>query len=191
MKIHTRELHPELELDVKGDEPWLARIYGDFPVPSGAEIPKITGQVQLRLEEAGTVVARGELSYAPFVHCSRCELPIPWPLALSLNVRYSPAFASETRDKTLSRAELDEYFLQDDQLDLEELINDTVQTSLPSRLSPLNEEGTACSICHQSVSGELVYGRPEETAKGKESPFARLLQDVQVPKAPKPPKDKH
>jgi uncharacterized metal-binding protein YceD (DUF177 family) len=189
MKIHIREINPELTIDIAGHEQWLQKIYGDFEVPAGTAQPLITGQLTLLYLEGGAVSVKGHLNFTPYIHCGLCGKLTPWLVDLPINVRYSPEFTNDAkivRDKTLNVADLDDYFLTNDQLDIEELVNDSVQTSMPSCSSAEEEMEDKCNACQASLkvaheSDEQRPGAPV-TSTQSETAFARLLRESQEAK---------
>lgn len=187
MKISINDIDPRFDLNIQGNEPWLARLYEDFPVESGPK-PVLKGDLRLTSEEGGSILVTGQLSYAPMLGCSRCDKPIGWPLDLKVDVRFYPAGVNEApREKNLSRAELDAYYIEDAAVDVEVLINDTVQTGLPSRILVTSKDGKACGICKDDLTIDQVYGTPADGGAVKkgdskpESPFA-ALKGLKLPK---------
>jgi uncharacterized metal-binding protein YceD (DUF177 family) len=174
MRLAVAEIIGKVVVDIKGNEPWLDSLYRDFPLPGGVGEPAaLTGTMQLKVEEAGSVHVTGRLKYAPIVSCSRCDKAIAWPLECNLDVRYLPEQINDLeREKNLSRSDLDAYFLDGDEVDLEQLIIDTVEMALPSRFVLADAKGESCRVCAVSVAGERVYGASDEPAAT--SPFAAL-----------------
>ena len=174
MRIHIDELRPARTLALAGDEPWLDRIYTDFPAPAGEAAPRLTGELQLRREEGGSVLVTGRIDYAPFVGCSRCDRLINWPLGLPVEARFLPETANDQpKEKNLSRADLDAYYLENYEVDVEGLLNDVIQTALPIAPVPATEDGDACRICSADLTGERVYGDGDDE-EASASPFSVL-----------------
>lgn len=180
MRLHINDIAPERRIIISGDEPWLQAIYDDFPTES--EKPKLTGELRLALEEGtGGVHVTGKLAYAPMVDCSRCCLAIAWPLDLNIDARFLPEAANASpKEKNLSRDELDAYDLQGHEMDLEELINDSVQTALPTSLVPVSEDGDSCQVCNADLRNDRLYGSDTEDQDKVLSPFA-ALKNVKLP----------
>lgn len=185
MRIALKNLTPTLSLDLTGAEPWLERIYADFPVPGGqAQAPRLTGRLTLALDEAGTVRVHGKLSYAPEVPCNRCGQPLSMPLAIAVDARFLPAELNPAKDPdrkrehNLSRYELDAYYIEDDSVDLEMLINDAVYEELPTHAAHSEGDGTACGKLAEGEEDVQVYGAPPPPEA--RSPFARL-KDLKLP----------
>lgn len=178
MKLSTNDICPRYDLHITGDEPWLARLYADFPVTTGPA-PKLTADLHFLAEEGDSIRATGRVRYAPMVGCSRCDHPIPRSIDAPVDVRFYPEGVNEQpREKNLSRADLDAYYIQDYSLDIEELINDTVQTALPTTILDTNESDGLCKTCQAEVAaGEAIGG--QEAAKPT-SPFA-VLKGLKLP----------
>lgn len=178
MRVHIFDLKPDLELHIDGGESWLDRVYKDFPT-AGAERPRLHGDMTLTLEEGGTVFVSGKLHFTPLVSCSRCDLGLPWPMNIDVGVRYFPSgINAQARDRTLTQNELDAYFLEDDEVDLELLINDLIQTELPSRVLATTDDGSSCRICQVDLTSTQVYGTP--MVPTERSPF-EALKDLKLP----------
>lgn len=185
MRINLLDLNPDLAVDITGNEPWLARIYADFPVPvtqDGAPAPLLTGHLKVALEAGGSVKVVGSIQYAPLVPCSRCDIRIPWPMNITVKARFVPdGINPQSREKNLTRAELDAYYLEGDEADLEQLVNDLVQTALPTQVIAATDDEANCRICGDDLLAAVVYGHAERPAEA--SPFAQLatLKDPKLP----------
>jgi uncharacterized metal-binding protein YceD (DUF177 family) len=177
MRIHIKELNPDLSVHINGTEAWLERIYADFANQTSLrhtdlDIPRLSADLELVLEEAGTVRVKGRIQYAPIVDCSRCALGIPWAMKLDVDARFLPAGVNVVqREKNLSRAELDAYYLEDNVVDLESLINDAIHGALPLKLIATTDDGANCRICNVDLTEPQVYGTRQDT---ETSPFAAL-----------------
>ena len=180
MRIPLTAISPQCKAKVNGDEPWLDSIYQSFPLPNGeSEQAVVSAHFSLTLEEAGSVLVEGELRFQPRVSCSRCDKALTWQVNEKVCVRFLPALHNDApKEKNLSRDELDVYFIEDDTVDLEQLINDTIQTALPTQYLPLASDGKTCTICNVDVSGERVYGRGNESQQA--SPFS-VLKGLKLP----------
>jgi len=98
----------------------------------------------------GTVTARGRLL------CSRCLEPVPWQMEESFSVEYR---LSETApgeaEVELGDDELDVSFLEDDELDLDDLAAEQVILALPMRI--LCDEDCA-GLCPRCGANRNVEG---------------------------------
>ncbi len=179
MRISLTELHRPKSFKLTGNEDWLARLYGDFPL--GRE-RALSGTLEIAIGHGGEVNVRGKLDFAPTVSCSRCERNITWPLSVDVDARFLPDRGSETkREHTLTQAELDAYYIEQGEIDLEQLLTDLVQTQLPTQLVRANEDETACVVCHDDLTRDLVFGVGNKEPEKAASPFA-ALKDLKLKK---------
>ena len=174
MRLAVSSISEQTVIEIRGDEPWLEPLYRDFPLPGGAgERATLTGRLEFRLEEAGSVMVTGTLTYAPIVTCSRCDKALAWPLRCEVSTRFLPEQVNDMpREKNLSRDDLDAYFLDSHAVDVELLVNDTVQMALPTQFLATDPSGQNCRICAVQLDTEQVYGSAKEPAE--KSPFAAL-----------------
>jgi uncharacterized metal-binding protein YceD (DUF177 family) len=178
VRVPVVSIERELVVRIRGDEDWLAPIYGDFPPPEGAPAPRLTGELTLVRESPDVVSVEGRVGFAPFVDCSRCDQSIPWPLDVPVSARFTPPPSAEPpRDLRLSAADLDAYYFDAGALDLAALVNDAVQTAMPLRFVATTSDGEKCRICGIDVSSERVFGESDES---EASPFA-VLKGLKLP----------
>ncbi len=179
MRISIRDLNPSLSLKIAGTEPWLARLYADFPL---AEAP-LTGQLEVTYDDgAGTVAVTGHVDYQPTLECARCAKGIPWAFSLDVDAQFVAAeLKPQDKELNLSESDLDTYYLEDDAVDLEQLLNDVVQTAVPARAVKSNEDETQCLVCEEDLTTTRLYSSDPTVADAKpESPFA-ALKGLKVP----------
>jgi uncharacterized metal-binding protein YceD (DUF177 family) len=175
MKIALGKLDQDLTVQVRGDEPWLDRIYADFPTDIG-DRPRITGALTILREGEEGALVRGQLSYAPHVPCSRCAESVALPLSLTIEARFLPESLNPDladnwrRERNLSRADLDAYYVVAGEIDLEEVLNDAIQAEIPSTYVPTAADGHSCLVAQDDVPGTRVFGQDREDS----SPFAAL-----------------
>lgn len=173
MRIPLTELYRPKTVTLKGNEEWLNRIYGDFPL--GKERP-LAGELQLTIGDGNEVNVTGTLEFAPTVPCSRCETSISWPLKLDVKARFLPERGPESkRDITLTEADLDAYYIEMGAVDLEQLLTDLVQTAMPTQFVRASADGSSCLVCDDDLARDLVYGKsPRKQPEKPASPFAAL-----------------
>lgn len=180
MRIKSSQITSKTDVQLSGQETWLESIYGDFASPESVDGAKqITGQLFLTKADNGSVDVTGHLDYTPVVSCARCDKSIPWPLSINVNATVLPdEHTPLPRDHNLSEEELDSYVMVGDEVDLEMLVNDAIQTALPSQFLAASEDGKSCKICHIDISSAKVFsaGDTENT-----SPFA-ALRGIKLPK---------
>jgi len=173
MIVPLHSLKPTLKIAVQGLEPWLDKIYATFPVPSGKPKPLIQASVALtRNELTGDVEASGQLTFTPFVNCSRCAEFIPWPVTTDLNARFLNKAPPDGGVADLDEEALDEYYFQGDTLDIEPLLNERIQMAVPMQTIRLSDDKTSCLDCGLTVGDDRVYG--DDTDRKPPSPFSVL-----------------
>ncbi len=180
MRFKIEELREPKQIEIKGDEPWLALIYKSFGLHGREDEPRLSGYFHISPNQYGAFHVKGEISFTPKVSCGRCELQIPWEIKRTLNVRYLLPFKDEDgveAERDLSPEDLDDYYIENDEIDIELSINDIVQTAIPSRLIKLTPDGKACAVCLENVEEAVVY---EQKGAAENNPFA-ILKDLKLP----------
>lgn len=180
MKVKVENLIQPLSIKIAGDEDWLKKIYEDFRnvpegAPSGVGKSPITGEFLLTKETAGFVRVKGKIVFKPFVDCSRCAEEIPWDIDQDINVVYRPSNELKVfhKEHSLSREELDHYYIEGGVIDLEALVNEWIQMAIPMQTVPACTGDGHCSLCKRDMSEERVYGTPDDDDA---NPFAVLKQ---------------
>lgn len=172
MRIPVTDLARPKQVLIQGDEAWLARIYGDFPLGTDKQL---MGKLTVEALEGGAVTVKGNIAFSPVVACSRCEKGINWPLSLTVDARFLPERANATkREVNLSESDLDAYYLDAGEVDIEQVLTDVVQTALPSQILATSEDGSSCRVCKVDLTEDLVYGESQDVEEARESPFAAL-----------------
>lgn len=178
MKIKVSHVNARTVLAVKGDEPWLAQIYQSFATGDGLPVPPLTGQIVYAPDAAGGVNVDGDLAFTPFLACGRCDRSLTWDLSCRFAVTYRLVAPAEPgRDKDLVADELDHYFIEDDGIDLELLVNEQLQLLVPAMPVRRDDKGENCLDCGAAVGSPFVAG--SSGAKVTVSPFARL-KDLKI-----------
>ncbi len=178
MRLKTDDLREVLTIDIRGDESWLRDIYSSFGQKEGQDQAKITGRLTVTPADYGVFYVRGQITYAPFVHCGRCEDLIPWQIDRRLDARFlTPYDDGEDEEKDLTPEDLDDYYIENKEINIEPLVNDLIQTALPSRLIQTTADGKACAICLEDVQTPLVF---EQQTSEEASPFA-VLKNLKLP----------
>lgn len=181
MKVSIKKFAEKFELEVNGTEDWLDNIYSFFPFPKNAEKPTIVAKLSLSKVTEEFLQVKGNVSYKPFVDCSRCGIKIPWQIADTFDLFYQIKNKMPLEDQVadLSKDSVEENYLVDGQLDVEELINDRIHLSIPQRTIPAKKEGSSdCVECDENLDESMVYGlKPEDDPS---NPFA-VLKKLQKP----------
>jgi len=165
-------------LTLSGSESWLRAIAQSLLNSSTSEAHPITGQLTLRLDAAGFVYGIGELQHRTYQTCSRCRQEVEIPLDVAVSVRWRPPFEfNAPRELALSAEDLDDYFIEHDAVDLEQLVIDSLQCALPDQTPSHKDEKdvhTICDVNGLESSSSLVYEERAQNNAVAESPFAVL-----------------
>jgi uncharacterized metal-binding protein YceD (DUF177 family) len=184
MKLKAEELRSPKTITISGDEPWLHLIYESFNIEGAAPLERrITGSLTVTPSTYGLYQVEGQVQFTPTVSCSRCEDMIPWEISRKIKVRYLEQAPLEDEEEELERdlepSDMDAYYIDaQGMIDLEVVINDFIQTALPTRLVKTAPDGKTCLICHKDVSTKTVY---QDEVKPEQSPFA-VLKNLKLPK---------
>jgi len=179
MKLKAEDLRSPKTITITGDEPWLGLIYESFNLTKPQEDRRITGSLTVTPSAYGLYQIDGEVSFTPMVSCSRCEDFIPWEITRKIKVRYldqGPIEEDEV-ERDLEPSDMDAYYLEDGYLNLEVVVNDFIQTALPSRTVKTSADGKSCLICHKDVSDRVAF---QDEVKPEPSPFA-VLKNLKLP----------
>ncbi len=184
MKLKAEDLRSPKTITISGDEPWLNLIYESFDIKGAVSAAhRITGALTVTPSTYGLYDVEGEVRFTPNVPCSRCEDMIPWEISRKIKVRYLEQAPLEDEEEEVERdlepSDMDAYYIDaQGMIDLEVVLNDFIQTALPTRLVKTAPDGKSCLICHKDVSSKAVF---EDAVKPEESPFA-VLKNLKLPK---------
>lgn len=190
MQIRVAELNTQKPktITLTGEESWLKSIAANLNETSDhSKTNPVTGSLTLRMDSAGFVHGTGMLFHEVLRICGRCSHPTSFPLNADVSVRWRPPFTTHVpRDISLTAEDLDVYFIENDRIDIEQVVLDTLQCALPD-VDPAHADATdPTQICEPSadeVSEVLVYSdeasgeKPQEPEKV--SPFA-VLKDLKL-----------
>lgn len=172
MKVNVKTINPTLVIDIDGSEAWLKNIYRDYFSPDDSNHEKLSGSIKLQLNrDAGTFLVTGNIKFIPELPCGRCGGGINWPLNFDLNMLYHPETTNTLEiEMNLNSADLDSYYVTNKQIDLEQLLVDTINELLPYRALHESADGNSCSDASKDPAQEKVWSSQEEAP----SPFAKL-----------------
>jgi uncharacterized metal-binding protein YceD (DUF177 family) len=181
MKIELNSITERSTIEISGDESWLEPIYQDYAAPSGISIGKLKGKVTVEPVGDRIVSVAVDCTFGPYVDCGRCNDRIPWPINLKSTVYFqdAPEFLQRKIDYKLSRGELDEYYFEDDAIDVQGLLIDHIAMAFPSSTVDSSPDGSSCQVCGISLLTEQVFGEPESS---KPNPFS-VLKNIKLPKS--------
>lgn len=182
MKILLDNIEQEQTITINGKEAWLDRIYSDFSDdPSDPAL--ITGQLKVTREADDGALIEGQLAFAPAIPCSRCTQAIKLELNLKISTRFYPEIDNPDRaenwrrERNLSRAELDAYYIHQGEMDLEEVVNDSVYAQIPSSFIPESNDQHPCIADQTDARGIRVFGKQQ--SQHEASPFG-ALKDIKL-----------
>lgn len=179
MKVSVKELKKTATVLIRGDEPWLEPIHSSFALEANdtcapgvdGKPRQLRGELSFNLDSFGYVVVRGHIKYEPLVPCSRCDLTIPMDVSQDVDVIFKP------REVTLTSENLDDNYLVDGKIDVEELLNDLVQTSIPLQTCQPDPETEHCRYCKSDLATPRVFSSGgDDAADEPVSPFAKLAE---------------
>ena len=160
MKISTKNLLTKITIAILGNEEWLSTIYKTFTVDN--KIPgTATGSVTIMPEpEYDRYLLEGHFEFSPMVSCNLCSLPIAWPLTLKFSVYFKnqpKTLDLPVRDRQLTKEELDQYFVENQAIDLEQFLNEQIHLSIPIRTVKASEDESHCVNCLEPLGSGAIY----------------------------------
>lgn len=180
MKIKVADLKEPLVVKVSGNEDWLKTIYSYFPAPKETNAPLIQSELTITAKGYGIVEVQGNITYSPFIECSRCAEPLQWSIHRDVELMYRELPENESpRERELTLKDMDDFYVRDGLIDLELIINEEIQLEIPGTTVPKDSEGRGCTVCtEQAEKGGTTYSTPEHTER--ENPFA-VLKNLKLP----------
>ncbi len=186
MKLKVTELRDSLRVEIRGDEPWLGFIYESFGQREVGKGPLVTGHFTVAPGDYGVFTVKGLVRYTPKVPCGRCQDGIDWLIERDIDVRFLSPFVPEEfkeedeegeEERDLEPEDLDSYYIEKGVLDIEQVLNDLIQTSLPQRLVKATPDGKSCLVCLADLQERMVY---EDKQAKDTNPFA-VLKNLKLP----------
>ncbi len=177
MRIQVTDLTDKLTFAITGDEEWLAPTHADFPLPPDTKgaTPKVTGELTVERESNITIMVDGHLAFTPYVPCGRCDVGVAYPVEIDVHTRfYDEDPKKGIKDRKLSREELDAYYCESGEMNLEELVNDLIQTAVPAYLAADDDTATCPDCAAADKDPSRAPAVKTMQAPPKESPFAAL-----------------
>ena len=172
MRLSTNSLAAHHNLKFSGDDSWLARIAQDL-TPANPKSSNIHGEITLRTDNAGFIHVTGNAAATATLPCDRCGRDVTIPLNSPINATFRPSYSEHTpREMALSAEDLEIYFIENDNIDIETLVNDTLQCGIPNHILCATDDAQGCGGENADDDDTLVYG--EGTRSDDDSPFAIL-----------------
>ncbi len=168
MKLSVTSVKYPHNVVITPDAPWLNLIARDLS-PSSPEKARIQGELSLNADSAGFITASGHLKAQATLPCDRCGKDTSIPLETKVTAIFRPEYQENApREMTLSPEDLEVYFIENDAVDLEVLVNDSLQCALPNHVLCGSDGDQPC----EDPDDGLVYR--DSTEFKAESPFAVL-----------------
>ena len=175
MILQVSKITKDLEFSFNGSETWMGEIYQEFPLCNSKDHPlNIRLKIEILPEKRFKVT--GSFSFSPLLECSRCAMPLTWPLEDNIDAVFEPEPTTFRKDSDLSSDDLDRYYYKDDQINLETFLNEVIQLSRPDQVLKKTADGSGCELCHKDIDDPLVFGSEEQ----KDNPFA-VLKNLKLP----------
>ena len=170
MIINTLKLKETESVIVKGDESWLECIYSEFK--HGYDKP-VQADLEIKEKYQGSYSVNGQVSFSPLLVCGRSHDPKPWPMTIKVDVLYRPESSSPkfapNQEVVLTKADLDQYYVENNQINLLGLISELIFLEAPT--SCVANEANICQFCGEELSSGKVYSSGDHEPSG---PFASL-----------------
>lgn len=168
MKLAVSSIKFPHKVVISPDASWLQMIARDL-CPADPQSTQIRGQLSLNLDSGGFVFVTGHISAQATLPCDRCGEDVKIPIETDIAATFRPPYeANIPREISLSAEDLEVYFIDGGVVDLETVINDSLQCALPNHLTCENSHGKPCS----NDDDGLVYRDSREFEV--QSPFAVL-----------------
>jgi uncharacterized metal-binding protein YceD (DUF177 family) len=181
MRILTSTLPSPHHIQFLGNEAWLSQISKDLS-PEAPEMSKIHGQVTLRTDSGGFILVSGSVTAQATRHCDRCGQAVSIPLHSDFSATFRPPFTDVApRILALSSEDLEVYFIEDGAVDLEVIINDSLQCAIPTHIGCSQADVTVCGSGEDSLvltAEDKLRMDAESAASSSNNPFLALKEQL-------------
>lgn len=138
--------------------------------PENPLAASLEGSISIRLDTAGFVHAEGHVTANAVRPCDLCGDDVRLPLSATIKATFRPPYEGQPpRELNLLSEDLDVYFIESGRINLEVLLNDTLQCAIPYHITCESQHGSACSPQRSSAESQSPKAEGEEN-----SPFAVL-----------------
>lgn len=178
MRIKLKDLERTKNITFSGEEPWLESIKKSF---SNQILTPLHGEFHLEKKGPEQIFVRGSVSGKVGLPCALCGDSIPWDIVENFSANYTSDLSKEESwddpnfIKVLASTEFESYAIDKDEIDLELVLNDAVQLSVPDHVTKINDEKT-CLICGDdtvTIKSNLA-ATADASTELKTSPFGLL-----------------
>jgi len=172
MRLIVKSLNSPHHVQFSPNDSWLRQVAKDLS-PSSPEDAAISGELTLRADNAGFVHATGHIKASALLPCDRCGRDVTIPVLSDIQATFRPSYNEQApREMSLSAEDLDTYFIEGGQIDLEILVNDTLQCALPGHIACPPSAGNNCNSDLHDDNDEEEARSTDKTREN--SPFAIL-----------------
>lgn len=173
MKINVKTLMTPHKVHFDQQERWTQQIVRDLS-PGKPSDTNLNGELTLKSDSAGFIHVSGSVKAQATLPCDRCGRDVIIPIVSDIVATYRPPYLEHApREMALSTEDLDVYFIEDGHVDLEVLINDTLQFAVPNHILCQESDSDGCAGGDQD--SDLVYS--DQVDDNSQSPFA-VLRDL-------------
>ncbi len=134
-------------------DPWVLQVLNRLGIEGPFDEGPLTGAIELFCDSAGFVYGMGSFSFTPKLACFLCQDPKPFPINSTFKVTWRPAYSDNPpKELALTSDQLDEYFIENGQIDLAQVLLDTINDSIPDVTKFFEEGDLNCRICGKNVA---------------------------------------
>ena len=164
MKISLKKVLKPESFPISGKEPWLDATYKLLSLKNHPIKPELSATITISPLIEGRYAVQGDMAFKAPLWCNLCQAKLEYQGSKKLDITFQPPKKDPpSNEGDLALENLDEYFIEDGQIDLEQLLSEQVQLDIPDQIH--------CEKCGSPENDRLVYeGEPDEDS----SPFAAL-----------------
>lgn len=169
MRLKINILKSPHPVSISPSDLWLKSIAANISQDNQTDA-NISGELELKIDTAGFVYASGHVTARAKLSCDRCGQDVTAPLSCEVKASFRPPYSGQPpKETTLSLEDLDVYFIENGEVDLEALVNDALQCAIPSHIS-CEEFGFKSCVSLADDPSDSVSAE----SNGSHSPFAGL-----------------
>jgi uncharacterized metal-binding protein YceD (DUF177 family) len=156
-------------ISISSSDQWLKGIATNISQDNQTEA-NISGELTLKTDTAGFIHALGHVTASAKLSCDRCGQDVTAPLSCDVKASFRPPYSGQApKETTLSLEDLDVYFIENGEIDLEALVNDALQCAIPSHILCEDLGGKSCAGLTEDPSDNV-----NAESSWSHSPFAGL-----------------
>lgn len=169
MQIPTKSILNKMDYSLSGTEIWLETLYSTFPTPGSSKKQHLTASLSIIPLDFDRFSLKGHFKYQPYLTCSRCNKSMSFPIDQDFAVTFhQERRIDQNQEGDWSHSHLDEYFVENDLIDIEVFLNEQVQLAVP--------DYPHCSNCPVPNEDRLIYGQGNQLNRSAFSSLQSLLE---------------